>query len=259
MSVLQRLWKIGWLRWQPTRDTWVAFGVGLAVIALSTLLLLGRDTSREGVAFFALRDLAMVFGFGFVVPVGYTLFVERNPLSELGLTRHRWALNLAVNAVLAVLLALQFTAETPAGASLSMTPVTMGAIFYLMVTGIFEMLFFYGFLQLRFERAFGIIPAIALAAALYSLHHIGFQIPLEADPIGGLVKLFLVGVMYMSVFRISRSLLILYPFFWGVGAGYDLLVTVGAPPETLRWSNALVVLGLMVVTGVYLKKKRKER
>lgn len=248
-SILNRVKAILRLRWQVSRDTIVAFASGLIVIALSLALLPFKGTRWHGAAFLVLRDVVMVFGFGFVVPIGHTLFVEKNPLSELGLTRRRWALNLAVNAVLAVLLALQFVAETPAGAGLSLTPAALGAVFYLMVAGIFEMLFFYGFLQLRFERAFGIIPGIVLAAAFYSFHHAGFQ--------PEFVKLFFVGLMYMGVFRTTRSLLIVYPFFWGVGACWDVLVQFGTAPEQLRWSNALVVLGLMALAGVYFYQKAK--
>jgi len=112
----------------------VAFDSGLIVIALSLALLPFKDTRWHGAAFLILRDLVMVFGFGFAVPLYYTLFVEKNPLSELGLTGRRWALNLAVNAVLTVLLALQLTAETPAGPGLSLTPATLGAVFYIILT-----------------------------------------------------------------------------------------------------------------------------
>ena len=40
--------------------------------------------------------------------------------------------------------------------------------------GLFEAIFFRGFLQNRLEAAFGIVPAVALAAALYGLYHVGY-------------------------------------------------------------------------------------
>ena len=57
----------------------------------------------------------------------------------------------------------------------------------------------------------------------------------------------------MSVFRITRSLFIVYPFFWGVGDCYDVLAAVGAPPEALRWWSALLVIVLMATNGVDLR------
>jgi len=35
----------------------------------------------------------------------------------------------------------------------------------------------------------------------------------------------------MSVFRTTRNLLIVYPFFWGVGACWDVLVHFGTAPD----------------------------
>ncbi|MEW6406140.1 MAG: hypothetical protein AB1649_30515, partial [Chloroflexota bacterium] len=92
---------------------------------------------------------------------------------------------------------------------------------------------------------------IVLAAGFYSFHHAGFQ--------PEFVKLFFVGLMYMSVFRTTRSLLILYPLFWGVGACWDVLVQYGTAPEQLRWSYALVALGLMALAGIYFYRKAKRR
>jgi len=63
----------------------------------------------------------------------------------------------------------------------------------------------------------------------------------------------------MSVFRTTRNLLIVYPFFWGVGACWDVLVHFGTAPERLRWSNGLVVLGLMALAGVYFCRQAKRR
>ena len=53
------------------------------------------------------------------------------------------------------------------------------------------MTFIYGYLRMSFEKAFGIIPAVLLTAAFYSLHHAGFQ--------PEFVHLFFVGIMYCSV------------------------------------------------------------
>ncbi|MDI6603283.1 MAG: hypothetical protein QME57_04225 [Patescibacteria group bacterium] len=87
----------------------------------------------------------------------------------------------------------------------------------------FKVIYFYGFLRQRFENAFGIIPGIILAALFYSFHHAGFQ--------PEFVKLFFVGIMYVSVFRITKNALIISPFFWGMGACCDVLVSFGAMKE----------------------------
>ena len=89
-------------------------------------------------------------------------------------------------------------------------------IVYILVSGIFEMTFIYGFLRKIFDKSFGIIPGILLTAVFYSFHHAGFQ------PEFG--KLIFVGIMYAGIYRITNNLLIVFPFFWGIGAIWDVLV-----------------------------------
>lgn len=238
------------LRFQPDKDTLVALLCGFMVIALSAGLLPFAGTSWDWLSGTILRDLLMIVGFGFVVPLGYTLFVEKNPLTELGINRRRLALLLSINLLLAALLAWLFMSETETMPVVDTAKVK--AILYIMLAaGPFEILFFYGFLQLRFERAFGILPGILLAALFYSFHHIGFQ------PEYG--KLLLVGILYMVTFRAARSIWIIYPFFWGVGACWDVLVRFGMDAAEIRWVNTFWIVGLFVLTGwIFYRKKKRE-
>jgi len=87
---------------------------------------------------------------------------------------------------------------------------------YVAVTLVFELIFFYGFLRTLFERAFGVVPGIVLAAAFYSLHHAGFQ--------PEFALLFVVGLLYGTVVRLGNSVLLIFPFFLMVGGIYDVLV-----------------------------------
>ena len=76
---------------------------------------------------------------------------------------------------------------------------------------------------------------IVLAAAFYSLHHLGFQTEF--------VKLFFVGIMYGAACRWARSVLIIYPFFWGVGALFDVLLQAQAiTPIAWPWPRSGLVL-----------------
>lgn len=100
------------------------------------------------------------------------------------------------------------------------------AVTYILTVGIFEMVFLYGFLRYEFERAFGILPAVFLTAFFYSLHHAGFQ--------PEFTKLFFVGVMYVTVFYVTRNLFAIFPFFWGIGAVWDVLVNSEAGSQIIR-------------------------
>ena len=109
-----------------------------------------------------------------------------------------------------------FLKESPLPADFTLTNDIIWKIIYIMLTGIFETIVFYSFIRTTMEHSFGIIPGILLAAMFYSIHHAGFQ------PEFG--KLFFVGILYATVFRIGNSALLIYPFFWGVGGCYDVLI-----------------------------------
>ena len=122
---------------------------------------------------------------------------------------------------------------------------------YILVAGIFEMTFIYGFLRMSFEKAFGIIPAILLTSAFYSLHHAGFQ--------PEFIHLFLVGLMYCSVFYITKNMLIIFPFFWGVGALWDVLVSSEAGDgikNSVSFGIALIILFASAAWVLFRKWRR---
>ena len=234
------------VRWQPTRHTWVALAAGLIVYLLSLAVIPLNDTPYGYLVFTIARDILMVVGIGFIFTILYTLKVEKRPLSDMGITSKHWGWMLLISVIIGGLLLFNFVSQHGG------FPRLIGAfpaVLYIMVTGIFEMLFFYGFLQKHFDRAFGTIPGILLAAALYSIHHAGFQ--------PEFIDLFFVGIFYMSIFRAAGSLLVLYPFAWGVGAIWDVLVDFGADVTVFRLQNGVGMLALMLIAGVWIYYHQK--
>jgi membrane protease YdiL (CAAX protease family) len=129
--------------------------------------------------------------------------------------------------------------------------------------GLFELFLYYGFIHLRLEKALGTIPAILLTSILYVLWHTGTQLPLEADPLLAVVKLLGVGLMYQSVFSLTRNLLVIWPFFHAVGVMLDFAVNIG---EVERVSAAFLwavgALVLMAASGallVWLARQQAEQ
>ncbi len=123
-----------------------------------------------------------------------------------------------------------------------------------MLAVIFEFVFFYGFLRTMFERAFGIVPGVVLCAMFYSLHHAGFQ------PEFG--KLFFVGLLFAVVYRIGNSALLIYPFFIGVGATYDVFVMSKevipiSYPEIRTLYLTVLILGIMI--WLWVKSRSTEK
>jgi len=257
MKIKNTLRNIFQFRWQPTKDTTIASILGFLVIATSIgLLPFSFDTIAGKIGFYVLRDFIMIFVLGIAFPLYYVLIIKREDLSEFGITKRKWLVSLIVGIILAILLLFQFISEFGAtGQKILLSSRAIGPIFYLIVIGgIFEVLFFWAFLRQRFENAFGIIPGIILATLFYTFHHAGFQ--------PEFLKLFFVGIIFASVFRITRNVLIIYPFFWAVGACWDVLVQSEAKGiENIYydiWVRAIIILILMIVFAGYLKGKLKK-
>lgn len=237
-------------RFNVTKDTGNAAIAGLTMIVLSLLMIpFGSDSVMDTVISFIFRDVLMIFGLGVVF---VTIYVEKNgkeTAGELGFTKHKWILSLIINLALASgLLAVFLKDQVPENVfSLK----NLYGASYILVAGIFEMTFIYGFLRMSFEKAFGIVPAIILTSVFYSLHHAGFQ--------PEFLHLFLVGLMYCGVFYITKNMLIIFPFFWGVGALWDVLVSSEAGDEIknpVSFAIAFVILFVSVIWILFRKRRR---
>ena len=237
------------LRWQPTRHTWVAVGTGILAFALSaSLLLFDADSVAAQVIHYGLIYVVC----GFAIPWGYTLLVERNSPAAMGLRRERWVTSLILGAVMAGLFSPIMIFEADLGA-IDWAAFGKAAFVLTGAGGLFELFLYYGFIHLRLEKAFGTIPAILLTSAIYVLWHVGTQLPLEADPVAALWKLFLVGVMSQSLFSITRNLLVIWPLFHAMGVMIDFTVNIGMVERVsarLPWAVGTVIA--MAVTGAVL-------
>ncbi len=98
-----------------------------------------------------------------------------------------------------------------------------------LVVGLFEAIFFRGFVQARLVASFGEVPGIAAASALYALYHVGYGM-------GGTDMLFLfgLGVVYALAFRLSGSILVLWPLLTPLGSFYN---NVDSGDIDLPWAS----------------------
>jgi membrane protease YdiL (CAAX protease family) len=236
-------------RWQPTRATWVAVGTGLLAFAFSASLLLFEAGSTAAKL---IHYGAIYVGCGVLIPWGYTLLVERAAPAAMGLKREGWLLSLIVNVILAGLFSLVIIFEADL-AAINWGNFARAAVVLNGAGGLFELFLYYGFIHLRLKKAFSFIPAILGTSALYVLWHTGTQLPLETDKLAAVVKLFAVGVLYQSVFSITTNLLVIWPFFHGVGVMIDFAVNIGEVERvavSFPWAVGAVVV--MAIVGVVL-------
>ncbi|MBN1260314.1 MAG: hypothetical protein JXB35_06495, partial [Anaerolineae bacterium] len=230
------------VRWSPERGTWIAIGTGLLAWALSaTLLFFARDAVAARLIHYGLIYIVC----GVAIPWGYTLRVEGASVRELGIRRARWKASLIAGAVLAALMSLLIVFEADLRA-IDWTQFTRALVVLNGAGGLFELFLYYGFIHLRLEKAFGVIPAIVLTALLYVTWHTGTQLPLEPDVPLAVIKLFGVGLMYQAVFSATRNLLIIWPLFHAVGVMIDFTVNLdGLAVTSASFPWAVASLALM--------------
>jgi hypothetical protein len=233
-------------RFKPTVETAYAFGVGVIVIVLSVMM-----NAVNMYISFLLRDVLMIAGCG----VYFVLWrIHKQELSEYGLSLFKWKRDLIVNLSLAVALAFLMVPSLLASGKtfVAMNMDTLSRMLFIMLAGIFEVMLFYTYQRVAFEKAFGKIPAIILCAAFYSLHHAGFQ--------PEFLKLFFVGVSFVLVVAITNSVWSIFPFYWAVGALLDVLVQseVVSPIQYPLFRSIVIIILMVVAIVLFYVRKRKE-
>ncbi|MBI3971921.1 MAG: hypothetical protein HY332_11580 [Chloroflexi bacterium] len=142
------------VRWQPNRDTLVALAsYGLVVAGL--LLAFQVFTTAQVAANFITYGPITLAGLGVALPVLSTVLVRRRPLADVGLTTRHLLPSLA----LGLLLGFDSYRNTLAALDVAWTSDVAPLVALALTVGLFEAIFFRGWLQLRFEAAFGLIPA----------------------------------------------------------------------------------------------------
>jgi uncharacterized protein len=157
---------------------------------------------------------AIGLALGVVGPIVYEVWIRGRDLRSLGIGLHRLPETLAIGVVLG---AIQF-GSTFWGYRLPAPVDWVPLLAMSLVVGLFEAVFFRGFIQNRLEASFGVAPAVAIAASLYSFYHIGYGMGIEE--MGFLLGL---GVVYAITFRLTRNLLVIWPILTPMGAFFNNL------------------------------------
>ncbi|NPV44559.1 MAG: hypothetical protein HPY70_11405 [Firmicutes bacterium] len=230
-SILKNLFKFN-----PQKDAFISITIGIIIVLLSISMIFVRGNNFISII---IRDIVMILLFGIGIPL-FIINKEKN-YKDYGLHLSKWYIFLPVNLILGILLLFMFLKESPLPSNFSLTNDIIWKIIYIMLAGIFETIVFYSFIRTAIERSFGIIPAILVAAMFYSLHHAGFQ------PEFG--KLLFVGILYATVFRIGNSALLIYPFFWGVGGCYDVLIQSKEVSEIVHPEirSIILLIGISII------------
>jgi len=234
--------------WRPGRDTVVAFGSYIFVVAALFLAFQVFTTDRVAANFITFGPIALA-SLGVAVPLFYTVLVRRRPLVDVGLTTYQ----LLPSLVLSLFLGWDTYRNTISSLNVSWTETLVPMITMVLAVSLFEAIFFRGWLQLRFEAAFGLVPSLLLGALCYSLYHIGYG--MDASEI---LFLFGLGLVFGAFFRLTKSVFVLWPFYTPIGGLYTNLSEGLTLPFEATY-GFLITIGLMVaviaVANVLHKRK----
>jgi len=222
-----------WLRWRADwADLAMVAGLYVAVVGLYRLAFVVFTADR-------VLGLFLAFAGGLILgvagPVIYTTWIRHRPLRTLGLGLQQ----LRSTLTLAVLFGgIQFAIMF--GGYALPAPVDWVPLLVLSLTvGLFEAVFFRGFVQGRLEASFGTASGVVGAASLYALYHVGYGMAGSE-----MVFLFGLGVVYAIAYRLVDNILVLWPLLTPIGAFFNNLESGDI---VLPWAS---ILGFVDVLGV---------
>jgi membrane protease YdiL (CAAX protease family) len=123
-----------------------------------------------------------------------------------------------------------------------------------LVVGIFESVFFRGFVQGRLSDMWGPAAGVGAAAVLYALYHVGFG--MAGDDMLFLLGL---GVVYAIAYELTSNLLVVWPLLTPLGSFF---ANVDAGDIELPWASILGfadVAALMVTVIVVAHRHERRR
>ena len=240
--------ELAWLRSRADRKDLAAM-IGLYVAVVAGLWLAFVVFTTDNVlGLFLSYGSALVLGVA--GPIFYMVWVRHRPLASLGLTLGDWRATAALAVVFA---GVQF-ALTLARAEYPAPEVWLPLLAMALPVGLFEAVFFRGFIQNRLEASLGLVPAIAVAAGLYGLYHVGYGMGLnEITFLAGL------GIVYAVAFRVAGSILVLWPLLTPLGSLFSQIqaADIVMPMESIL--GFADVLALMVAAIWFARRHERRR
>jgi len=249
LKILRHIFAV---HWKPSWD--------LAVVAASWLLVVGALYTATvfvgqdvwgGMAYFILYAVVGATLFGVGIPLYWMVVVRRRSLADLGLTTQHWVISIALQVIFA---ALQYVG-TLAKSGFPRLDQLLPLLALALAIGFFEAIFWRGWVLLRLEEAFGVIPGIVVGSLLYAAYHIGYAMPSSE-----MIFLFFIGIMFSVIFRLTKNVLILWPVFQPMGQLVTLIKDQLTLPflATIGFVEVLIVMLLLVWLANRFYKKHRE-
>jgi len=197
--------KFKWFSYSPNKELIIVVFTELLMIAgyYASCNLIPTEFGLIGV--FLLFGIAINLFLNVIFPVWWVNFHNKEPLSALGITKQKIFVSLIINIACSLMISITL---------ITLLSEVENAVSHFVFNFIifWEPFFVYCWLQLRYEKYFGIIPGMFLAALSFMAYHIG------TFPSEFLLPLFLSGLFYAIIFRITKNILIIWPFSFAMGS-----------------------------------------
>jgi membrane protease YdiL (CAAX protease family) len=238
-------------RFRPTSDLWMV-GISWVLVVASLATATFIATPERGGTYFIFYALVGATLFGVGLPVWWMVWRRGRSVADLGITTRLLGLSLILQVVFAVIQYIFTLSRADIPAMSALLPLLALSL----AIGFFEALFWRGWVLLRLEESFGLIPAVLLGSALYALYHIGYGMGW-----GEISFLFLIGVIYAVIFRLTKNIFILWPLLQPMGQLTTLLNDgLPLPPlATVGFLEALVLMIAIVILVPRIYRRRKSR
>lgn len=237
-----------WFKFKPAKEILVVLLSWIMVVSVFYIAFNAITTQRVALHFitFSIVGITML---GVAVPVAWNTLIMKRPLSDIGIKKDKLVLSIILGVVLSVIQYFLTINNLGVPGVKELIPLITMAL----AVGFYENIFYRGWVQLRMEECFGIIPGIILSAVIYCLYHIGYGMPLSE-----LITLFIVGLVYSSIFRLTSNIFILFPFLTPTGALFTQIKDGLNIPFEATYGFLDVIL-LLVAVLVIVKKISKSK
>jgi membrane protease YdiL (CAAX protease family) len=186
---------------------------------------------------------------GVVGPVIYTVWMRRRPLADLGLTTKNWREAVGLGLVLGAIQYLLTLYGYRLPALVDWVPLLTMSL----MVGLFEAIFFRGFIQTRLSASFDPIPGVVGAAALYALYHVGYGMRAHE-----MMFLFALGLVYGIAYACVKNVLVLWPVLIPIGSFYNNLQSGGIDLPWAAIAGFVDVMAIMFAV-MWLARRRERR
>lgn len=236
-------------KFKPTKELAVVlsnYAFIVAMFYLSFQIITVKNVAGQFITFGVVGILVL----GILAPVLYNTLVMKRPLSALGIKKENLLLSIGLSILFSAIQYFMTLNKLDLPDFKSLLPLVCMVV----TVGLFENIFFRGFAQLRFEESFGIIPGIILSTLIYWFYHVGYG--MEGSEYA---TLFIIGLIYSTIFRLTSNIFILFPLLTPMGAIYtNIKKGLTLPFESIIGFSMViffVVIGFVVI-HLDCKKRR---